>query len=95
MTFISPVGAIANGLELLDEGADSETSEIAMDLIRASAKNASARLQFARIAFGAAGSAGAHIDTGDAESVARAFLIMKRKQTLNGKVSVPCCQKTR
>ena len=68
---ISPVGAIANGIELLDEGADEDTAEIAMDLIRSSAKNASARLQFARIAFGAAGSAGAHIDTGDAEAVAR------------------------
>ncbi len=76
---ISPVGAIANGIELLDEGADEETSEIAMDLIRSSAKNASARLQFARIAFGAAGSAGAHIDTGDAESVARSFFDNEKK----------------
>lgn len=76
---ISPVGAIANGIELLDEGTDPETSEIAMDLIRSSAKNASARLQFARIAFGAAGSAGAHIDTGDAESVARAFFGNEKK----------------
>ena len=68
---ISPVGAINNGLELLDEGgADAD----AMNLIRASARNASARLQFARIAFGAAGSAGMVIDTGDAESVATAFL---------------------
>ncbi len=68
---ISPVGAINNGLELLDEGgADAD----AMSLIRASARNASARLQFARIAFGAAGSAGMVIDTGDAESVAGAFL---------------------
>ncbi|MEM9277634.1 MAG: histidine phosphotransferase family protein [Pseudomonadota bacterium] len=76
---ISPVGAIANGIELLDEGADDETSEIAMDLIRSSAKNASAKLQFARIAFGAAGSAGAHIDTGDAEAVARAFFENEKK----------------
>ena len=76
---ISPVGAIANGIELLDEGTDEETSEIAMDLIRSSAKNASARLQFARIAFGAAGSAGAHIDTGDAESVARSFFDNEKK----------------
>lgn len=68
---ISPVGAINNGLELLDEGgADQE----AMELIRASARNASARLQFARIAFGAAGSAGMMIDTGDAEAVAHAFM---------------------
>ena len=68
---ISPVGAINNGLELLDEGG---ADEDAMNLIRASARNASARLQFARIAFGAAGSAGMLIDTGDAETVATAFL---------------------
>jgi histidine phosphotransferase ChpT len=68
---ISPVGAINNGLELLDEGG---AEEDAMNLIRTSARNASARLQFARIAFGAAGSAGMLIDTGDAEAVATAFL---------------------
>jgi histidine phosphotransferase ChpT len=68
---ISPVGAINNGLELLDEGG---ADEDAMNLIRTSARNASARLQFARIAFGAAGSAGMLIDTGDAEAVATAFL---------------------
>ena len=68
---ISPVGAINNGLELLDEGG---ADEDAMNLIRASAINASARLQFARIAFGAAGSAGMQIDTGDAQTVAAAFI---------------------
>ena len=68
---ISPVGAINNGLELLDEGG---ADEDAMNLIRTSARNASARLQFARIAFGAAGSAGMMIDTGDAEAVATAYV---------------------
>ena len=43
----------------------------ALDLIKKSANTASARLQFCRLAFGAAGSAGASIDTGDAEGVAR------------------------
>ena len=67
---ISPVGAINNGLELLDEGgADAD----AMMLIRASARAASARLQYARIAYGAAGSDGMQIDTGDAESVAQSY----------------------
>lgn len=79
---ISPVGAIANGIELIDDGADAETSEIAMDLIRSSAKNASAKLQYARIAFGAAGSAGAHIDTGDAENVANAYFDNEKKTEL-------------
>lgn len=67
---ISPVGAINNGLELLDEGG---ADEDAMMLIRDSARNASSRLQFARIAFGAAGSSGMQIDTGDAEAVATAY----------------------
>lgn len=79
---ISPVGAIANGIELLDEGSDDETADIAMDLIRSSAKNASARLQFARIAFGASGSAGANIDTGDAEAVSRAYFDNEKKTEL-------------
>ncbi|WP_110752907.1 histidine phosphotransferase ChpT [Phyllobacterium leguminum] len=68
---ISPVGAINNGLELLEEGG---ADEDAMNLIKASARNASARLQFARIAFGAAGSAGVQIDTGDAQNVATEYM---------------------
>jgi len=42
-----------------------------MELIKKSAISASARLQFCRLAFGAAGSYGAMIDTGDAEKAAR------------------------
>jgi len=71
---ISPVGAIMNGLEVMEEGKDEETSQFAMDLIKKSAKTASAKLQFCRLAFGAAGSAGAQIDTGDAEKVARGLI---------------------
>jgi histidine phosphotransferase ChpT len=68
---ISPVGAIVNGLEVMDEDKDEETKVFALDLIKKSAKQASAKLQFCRLAFGAAGSAGAQIDLGDAEKVAR------------------------
>lgn len=71
---ISPVGAIVNGLELMEDGADAATTELALDLIRKSARTASARLQFCRIAFGAAGSAGSAIDTRDAHQVATNFL---------------------
>lgn len=72
---ISPVGAINNGLEVLaEEGQSEDMREFAMDLIRKSARQASAKLQFARIAFGAAGSAGASIDLGDAETVAKGFM---------------------
>ena len=71
---ISPVGAIVNGLEVLAEEKDEETQAFALDLIKRSANTASAKLQFCRIAFGAAGSAGAQIDVGDAEKIARGFL---------------------
>ena len=71
---ISPVGAIVNGLEVLDDNPKPEDREFALDLIRKSAKTASARLQFCRLAFGAAGSAGAQIDIGDAQTMARGHL---------------------
>lgn len=73
---ISPVGAINNGLELLDEGG---TDDDALDLIRTSALNASVRLKFARLAFGASGSAGASIDTGEAEKAAQDFATAEKK----------------
>ena len=71
---ISPAGAIVNGLEVLDEAKDEETKNFALSLIRKSARTATARLQFCRIAFGAAGSITAQVDTGDAENVARGFI---------------------
>lgn len=71
---ISPVGAIVNGLEVLDDAKNADDRDFALQLIRKSARNASAKLQFCRLAFGAAGSAGAQIDTGDAENMSRGFL---------------------
>lgn len=71
---ISPVGAIVNGLEVLEGEKDEEMRVFAMDLIKKSAISASARLQFCRLAFGAAGSLTAAIDTGDAENVARGLI---------------------
>jgi len=71
---ISPVGAVVNGIEVMEDDNDEQTKTFALDLIRKSATTASARLQFCRIAFGAAGSAGAAIDLGDAEGVARGML---------------------
>jgi histidine phosphotransferase ChpT len=71
---ISPVGAIVNGLEVLDDDPKPEDREFALELIRKSAKTASARLQFCRLAFGAAGSAGAQIDLGDALNMAKGHI---------------------
>lgn len=77
---ISPVGAIVNGLEVLEDDADASMHDFALDLIRKSARTASARLQFARIAFGAAGSAGASIDLADAEKVSRGMFADEKTQ---------------
>jgi histidine phosphotransferase ChpT len=71
---INPVSAIANGLEMLGEEPDQAMRDAAMDLIRKSTAQASAKLQFARVAFGAAGSAGAEVDLRDAEKVSRDFV---------------------
>jgi histidine phosphotransferase ChpT len=79
---ISPVGAIVNGIEVMEEDKDEETKAFALELIKKSALQASAKLQFCRLAFGAAGSAGAQIDLGDAEKAARG-LIEDGKTTLS------------
>jgi histidine phosphotransferase ChpT len=59
---VSPVGAVVNGLEVLEDETDNAMRADALRLVAASAEQAAARLQFARIAFGAAGSAGAELD---------------------------------
>ncbi|SKA14142.1 histidine phosphotransferase ChpT [Consotaella salsifontis] len=79
---ISPVGAIQSGLELLEEMPDDPD---AMALVRSSTKSAVAKLQFARIAFGASGSPQASLDLGDARSVAEGFMgFEKPTLTWNG-----------
>ncbi len=79
---ISPVGAITNGLEVLDEENDEAMKAVALalNLIRKSAAQASAKLQFARLAFGAAGSVGAEIDLADAEKVSRGFMASEKAE---------------
>ena len=79
---IGPVGAIYNGLEILDEDDDAQAKTYALDVIRNVTEQASARLQFARFAFGAAGSAGAQIDLNTAEQISRGLIGNKGKHKL-------------
>lgn len=72
---ISPVGAIQSGLELLDDMPDDPES---MALVRSSTKSAVAKLQFARIAYGASGSSTAQIDMGDARTVAEGWMAFEK-----------------
>ena len=71
---IGPVGAIYNGLEILNEDDDQEAKDYALNVIRNVTEQASARLQFARFAFGAAGSAGALIDLRTAEQISQGYI---------------------
>ena len=71
---IGPVGAICNAIEILDEDNNAEAKTYAHVVLRDVTGQASARLQFARFAFGAAGSAGSLIDLGMAEQISRGFI---------------------
>ena len=75
---ISPVGAIVNGLEVLEEEKDEQMREFARDLVQKSARQASAKLQFSRLAFGASGGAGAELDMADAGRIAN--VLMEREK---------------
>lgn len=71
---VGPVGAIVNGLELLEEDNSPENQAVSLEFIHKSARQASARLQFARIAFGAAGSAGSSVDLGYAQQLTTQYM---------------------
>ena len=68
---VSPVGAVVNGLEVLEDERDAAMRADALKLVTSSAEQAAARLQFARIAFGAAGSAGAELDLNEVGRIAK------------------------
>lgn len=63
---INPVAAMENGFQLLDMDQKQESREEAMKLIRHSAEQATAKLKYARIAYGSSGSPTAQVDVGDA-----------------------------
>jgi histidine phosphotransferase ChpT len=62
---VGPLGAVVNGLEVLEDERDATMRADALKIVTSSAMQALARLQFLRIAFGAAGSAGAELDLGE------------------------------
>jgi len=82
---IGPVGAIYNGLEILADDDDAASRSYALEVIRNVTEQASARLQFARFAFGAAGSAGAQIELDTARQISMGLVgDSKHKLIWNG-----------
>jgi histidine phosphotransferase ChpT len=62
---VGPLGAVVNGLEVLEDERDPAMRADALKIVGSSAAQALARIQYMRIAFGAAGSAGAELDLGE------------------------------
>jgi histidine phosphotransferase ChpT len=77
---INPVGAMGNGLEVLDDPAQAEMADAARDLIANAVKQARARLEFARLAYGASSTAGTEFDTRECERVARLFFAIEKPE---------------
>ena len=75
---INPIGAIGNGLEVLSDPAQGEMSEGARELIASAAKQSRAKLEFARLAYGASSTSGTDIDTRECERVARIYFDIEK-----------------
>ncbi|MCD7060413.1 histidine phosphotransferase ChpT [Pelagibacterium xiamenense] len=82
---INPVGAIGNGLEVLSDPSQAEMADFAKELIENSTRQARAKLEYARLAFGASSTAGTDIDTREAERVAK-LLIAGEKADLDWQI---------
>lgn len=80
---LSPVGALANGLELLSDEQDPEMRERCVELLEQSAKISTDKLKFFRLAFGAAGGFGENVPVEEAQDVVNALAADKKRIQLN------------
>ena len=80
---IGPMTAIGFGLDVLDEADDDdEQNDNAISMIRNGVSTITAKLQFARLAFGAAGSSGLEIDLQEARDVALNYVKSDNKHEI-------------
>jgi histidine phosphotransferase ChpT len=71
---IGPVGAVNNGIELLQDENSADMRDQAIELVSQSAGEAAARLQFYRLAYGLAGGMGADVSVRDARTLCRGYM---------------------
>lgn len=71
---LSPVGALANGLELLTDERDPEMRKRCFELLDQSARISADKLKFFRLAFGAAGGFGELVPLSEARAVIDALV---------------------
>ncbi len=68
---INPVGAVNNGLETLADPEQAAMADFAQEMIASAARQAQAKLEFARLAYGASSTANTDFDTRECERVAQ------------------------
>lgn len=90
---LSPVGALANGLELLADEQDPEMRARCMELLEQSARISTDKLKFFRLAFGAAGGFGEAIPIDEAQSVIAALASDAKRIEINWAIAEPSLPK--
>lgn len=80
---LSPVGAMANGLELLADERDPEMRKRCFELLEQSAKASSDKLRFFRLAFGAAGGFGELVPVAEPRQLVDALVEANGRITAN------------
>jgi histidine phosphotransferase ChpT len=79
---LSPVGAFANGLELLADEKDPEMRARCIELLEQSAKTSTNKLKFFRLAFGSAGGFGDQVPPAEAKAAIEGIIGDTRPITL-------------
>jgi histidine phosphotransferase ChpT len=90
---LSPVGALANGLELLADEQDPQMRARCMELLEQSARISTDKLKFFRLAFGAAGGFGEAIPIDEAKAVIEALAADNRRIEINWAIADPSLPK--
>jgi histidine phosphotransferase ChpT len=80
---LSPIGAFANGLELLADERDPEMRARCFELLEQSAKTSANKLKFFRLAFGSAGGFGDLVPPGEARDAIAGIIGDTKPITLN------------
>lgn len=71
---LSPVGAFANGLELLGDEQDADMRARCVELLEQSARASAAKLKYFRLAFGSAGGFGEKVAVAEVQSAIRGII---------------------
>lgn len=90
---LSPVGALANGLELLADEQDPAMQARCIELLEQSARISTDKLKFFRLAFGAAGGFGEAIPIDEARAVIDALAADNKRITINWAIAEPSLPK--